>query len=129
MAVSALRELGLDYLPIIGLAKKLEEVFVPGNSDPQSIHKQSSGLILLRRIRDEAHRFAINFQRQKRKDSISKSVFHDIPGMGDKRVNLLLKTYKNMKIIAALKPNEIHESLGISTKISKKIISTAKNKI
>ena len=126
MAVSALRELGLDYLPIIGLAKKLEEVFVPGNSDPQSIHKQSSGLILLRRIRDEAHRFAINFQRQKRKDSISKSVFHDIPGMGDKRVNLLLKTYKNMKIIAALKPNEIHESLGISTKISKKIISTAK---
>ena len=129
MAVSALRELGLDYLPIIGLAKKLEEVFVPGNSDPQSIHKQSSGLILLRRIRDEAHRFAINFQRQKRKDSISKSVFHDIPGMGDKRVNLLLKTYKNMKIIAALKPDEIHESLGISTKISKKIISTAKNKI
>ena len=129
MAVSALRELGLDYLPIIGLAKKLEEVFVPGNSDPQSIHKQSSGLILLRRIRDEAHRFAINFQRQKRKDSISKSVFHDIPGMGDKRVNLLLKTYKNMRIIAALKPNEIHESLGISTKISKKIISTAKNKI
>ena len=126
MAVSALRELGLDYLPIIGLAKKLEEVFVPGNSDPQSIHKQSSGLILLRRIRDEAHRFAINFQRQKRKDSISKSVFHDIPGMGDKRVNLLLKTYKNMKVIAALKPNEIHESLGISTKISKKIISTAK---
>ena len=129
MAVSALRELGLDYLPIIGLAKKLEEVFVPGNSEPQSIHKQSSGLILLRRIRDEAHRFAINFQRQKRKDSISKSVFHDIPGMGDKRVNLLLKTYKNMKIIAALKPNEIYESLGISTKISKKIISTAKNKI
>ncbi len=129
MAVSALRELGLDYLPIIGLAKKLEEVFVPGNSDPQSIHKQSSGLILLRRIRDEAHRFAINFQRQKRKDSISKSVFHDIPGMGDKRVNLLLKTYKNMKIIAALKPDEIHQALGISTKISKKIISTAKNKI
>ena len=129
MAVSALRELGLDYLPIIGLAKKLEEVFVPGNSDPQSIHKQSSGLILLRRIRDEAHRFAINFQRQKRKDSISKSVFHDIPGMGDKRVNLLLKIYKNMKIIAALKPDEIHQALGISTKISKKIISTAKNKI
>jgi|TARA_B100000959_G_scaffold27710_1_gene26639 excinuclease ABC subunit C len=129
MAVSALRELGLDYLPIVGLAKKLEEVFVPGNSDPQSIHKQSSGLILLRRIRDEAHRFAIKFQRQKRKDSISKSVFHDISGMGDKRVNLLLKKYKNMKIIAALKPNEIHEALGITTKLSKKIILTAKDQI
>ena len=64
MAVSALRELGLDYIPVIGLAKRLEEVFVPGNPDAQSIHKQSPGLILLRRIRDEAHRFAITFQRQ-----------------------------------------------------------------
>ena len=67
MAVSALRELGLDYLPIISLAKKLEEVFIPGNSDAQSIHKQSPGLILLRQLRDEAHRFAIEFQRQKKK--------------------------------------------------------------
>ena len=67
MALSALRELGLDYIPTAGLAKKLEEVFVPGNPDAQTIHKQSPGLILLRRIRDEAHRFAITFQRQKRK--------------------------------------------------------------
>ncbi|HIB34456.1 MAG TPA: excinuclease ABC subunit C, partial [Candidatus Marinimicrobia bacterium] len=74
MAVSALRELGLDYLPIVGLAKKLEEVFVPGQADAQSIHKQSPGLILLRRIRDEAHRFAITFQKQKRTASISTSV-------------------------------------------------------
>ena len=59
MAISALRELGLDYLLVIGLAKRLEEVFVPGNSDPQSIPKNSPGLILLRKIRDEAHRFAI----------------------------------------------------------------------
>ncbi|MBT3738873.1 MAG: excinuclease ABC subunit C, partial [Candidatus Marinimicrobia bacterium] len=66
MAVSALRELGLDYLPIVGLAKRLEEVFIPGSSDAQSIHKQSPGLILLRRIRDEAHRFAITFQKQQR---------------------------------------------------------------
>ncbi|SVA73600.1 uncharacterized protein METZ01_LOCUS126454, partial [marine metagenome] len=75
MAVSALRELGLDYLPIVALAKKLEEVFVPGQADAQSIHKQSPGLILLRRIRDEAHRFAITFQKQKRTASISTSVF------------------------------------------------------
>ena len=66
MAVSALRELGLDYIPVIGLAKRLEEIFVPGDPEPQSIHKQSSGLILLRRIRDEAHRFAVTYQRQKR---------------------------------------------------------------
>ena len=68
MAVSALRELGLDYIPTISLAKKLEEVFVPGQSNAQTIHKQSPGLILLRQIRDEAHRFAIEFQRGKRKN-------------------------------------------------------------
>ncbi|MEA1882132.1 MAG: excinuclease ABC subunit UvrC, partial [Candidatus Marinimicrobia bacterium] len=90
MAVSALRELGLDYLPIVGLAKRLEEVFVPGQADAQSIHKQSPGLILLRRIRDEAHRFAITYQKQKRTDSVTKSIFHELPGMGEKRVQKLL---------------------------------------
>ena len=98
MAVSALRELGLDYLPIVGLAKRLEEVFIPGSSDAQSIHKQSPGLILLRRIRDEAHRFAITFQKQQRTKTISKSIFHDIKGVGDKRVKkLLLIWLKNLK--------------------------------
>ena len=127
MAVSALRELGLDYLPIIGLAKRLEEVFIPGNSDPQSIHKQSPGLILLRRIRDEAHRFAISFQKQQRKASISKSVFHSIEGMGDKRVKMLLKQYKDIKMISDLKPEMIKKDLGISVKIAKEIISIAKS--
>ena len=127
MAVSALRELGLDYLPIVGLAKRLEEVFVPGNSDPQTIHKQSPGLILLRRIRDEAHRFAINFQKQKRKASISKSVFHAIEGMGEKRVKMLLKHYKDIKMISNLKPDIINKDLGISVKIAKEIILVAKS--
>ena len=82
MAVSALRELGLDYIPTISLAKKLEEVFVPGQSNAQTIHKQSPGLILLRQIRDEAHRFAIEFQRKKRKKSITKSAFLSVKGVG-----------------------------------------------
>ena len=59
MAVSALQELGLSYISVIGLAKRLEEVYVPGSSDPQNIPKSSPGLFLLRRIRDEAHRFAV----------------------------------------------------------------------
>ncbi|HBU77333.1 MAG TPA: excinuclease ABC subunit C, partial [Muricauda sp.] len=73
MAVSALRELGLDYITVVGLAKRLEEVFLPGCSDSQTISKQSAGLIYLRKIRDEAHRFAIEFQRQKRTQSITDS--------------------------------------------------------
>ena len=126
MAVSALRELGLDYLPIVGLAKKLEEVFVPGQADAQSIHKQSPGLILLRRIRDEAHRFAIAFQKQKRTASISTSVFHEIPGMGEKRVKTLLRKYKDIQKIAGLKPEEIQKDMSLSNAIAKEIIKTAR---
>ena len=126
MAVSALRELGLDYLPIVGLAKKLEEVFVPGQADAQSIHKQSPGLILLRRIRDEAHRFAITFQKQKRTASISTSVFHEIPGMGEKRVKKLLRKYKDIQRIAGLKPEEIQKDMSLSNAIAKEIIKTAR---
>jgi len=126
MAVSALRELGLDYLPIVALAKKLEEVFVPGQADAQSIHKQSPGLILLRRIRDEAHRFAITFQKQKRKASISTSVFHEIPGMGEKRVKKLLRQYKDIQKIAGLKPEEIQKDMSLSNAIAKEIIKTAR---
>ncbi|MBT3478891.1 MAG: excinuclease ABC subunit C [Candidatus Marinimicrobia bacterium] len=126
MAVSALRELGLDYLPIVGLAKRLEEVFVPGQSEAQSIHKQSPGLILLRRIRDEAHRFAITYQKQKRTDSVTKSIFHEIPGMGEKRVKKILSEYKDVKTIAGLKPEELKERLGFPVLIAEAIIELAK---
>ena len=126
MAVSALRELGLDYLPIIGLAKRLEEVFIPGSSDAQSIHKQSPGLILLRRIRDEAHRFAITFQKQQRTKEISQSIFHEIKGMGDKRVKKLLLTYKDLKTIGDSKPINIQNDIGVSEIIAKTIVSIAK---
>ena len=126
MAVSALRELGLDYLPIVGLAKRLEEVFIPGSSDAQSIHKQSPGLILLRRIRDEAHRFAITFQKQQRTKTISKSIFHDIKGVGDKRVKKLLLIYKDLKTIEKLNPAKLQRDIGVSELIAKTIIKKAK---
>ena len=126
MAVSALRELGLDYLPIISLAKKLEEVFIPGNSDAQSIHKQSPGLILLRQLRDEAHRFAIEFQRQKRNKTISDSVFLSIKGMGKKKVQRLLSHYSDLNVIANLETNKLAKELSISNPIANEIIDKAK---
>ena len=129
MAVSALRELGLDYLPIISLAKKLEEVFIPGNSDAQSIHKQSPGLILLRQLRDEAHRFAIDFQRQKRNKTISDSVFLSIKGMGKKKVQRLLSHYSDLNVIANLKTGELAKELSISNLIADEIIDKAKKTI
>jgi excinuclease ABC subunit C len=128
MAVSALRELGLDYVPIVGLAKRLEEVFVPGISDPQSIHKQSPGLILLRRIRDEAHRFAITFQRSKRKDSLT-SLFNDIDGMGPKRVQKLLQSFDSTETIANTELEAITTQTGIPEKIAKMIVKKARSVI
>ena len=107
MAISALRELGLDYIPTISLAKRLEEVFVPGQSSAQTIHKQSPGLILLRQIRDEAHRFAIDFQRKKRTNPITKSVFSNVKGVGIKRVNTLLSKYKDTATIASLSSDDL----------------------
>ena len=128
MAVSALRELGLDYVPIVGLAKRLEEVFVPGISDPQSIHKQSPGLILLRRLRDEAHRFAITFQRSKRKDSLT-SLFNDIDGMGPKRVQKLLQSFDSTETIANTELEAITTQTGIPEKIAKMIVKKARSVI
>jgi len=128
MAVSALRELGLDYVPIVGLAKRLEEVFVPGISDPQSIHKQSPGLILLRRLRDEAHRFAITFQRSKRKDSLT-SIFNEIDGMGPKRVQKLLQSFDSTETIANTELEAITTQTGIPENIAIMIVKKARSVI
>ena len=126
MAVSALRELGLDYIPIIGLAKRLEEVFVPGNSEPQIIHKQSPGLILLKRIRDEAHRFAITYQKQKRNKTMSESIFSSLKGMGKKRQEKLLIAFDGPEQISKMTPEVINTETGIPIKIAKEIIKLAK---
>ena len=129
MAVSALRELGLEYIPVIGLAKKLEEIFIPGYTDPQSINKQSKGLLLLRRIRDEAHRFAINFQRSKRKNYMKDSIFKEIPGMGVKRINTLLTNFDSIDVISNLSPESINGETGIPLSIAKNVVLIAKKNL
>ena len=116
MAISALRELGLDYLTIIGLAKRLEEVFVPGHADAQSIPKQSPGLILLRKIRDEAHRFAITFQKQKRNKQVRTSIFDSIGGMGPKRVQSLFTVFQDIDSIAQTETDMIAKKAKIPLK-------------
>jgi len=126
MAISALRELGLDYIPTISLAKRLEEVFVPGQSSAQTIHKQSPGLILLRQIRDEAHRFAVDFQRKKRRSSVTKSVFLDIKGVGDKKVKTLLSKYKDTATIASLSLDDLAKGISVSKNTAEVIIEVAK---
>lgn len=99
-AVQVLNELGIEGQPIIGLAKRLEEVFLPGFSDPQNIPKRSAALRLLQQIRDESHRFAITYHRKLRQRRIMKSPLDDIPGIGPKRKEHLLKTFGSLKRIA-----------------------------
>ncbi|MFQ6605497.1 MAG: excinuclease ABC subunit UvrC [Fidelibacterota bacterium] len=101
MAVSALRSLGLDYIATIGLAKRLEEVFLPGHSAPQSISRRSAGLRLLQQVRDEAHRFAVTFQRDKRSRTMTRSVFSSLPGMGPARLKTLFTHFNTVAEIAA----------------------------
>tara|TARA_B100000530_G_scaffold322425_1_gene257380 strand:+ start:4 stop:1602 length:1599 start_codon:yes stop_codon:yes gene_type:complete len=129
MALSALRELGMDYITIIGLAKRLEDIYVPGNSDPQNIKKSSPSLVLLMRIRDEAHRFAISFQKTKRKKDLTRSIFSEIIGMGDKRLEKLFQLFNGPKEISESSPNSIHSKTGIPIKIATEIIKISKKNI
>jgi excinuclease ABC subunit C len=92
VAVKVLEELGLDdEIPVASLAKQFEEVYLPGESDPIRIPRQSEALYLLQRIRDEAHRFAITYHRSLRDKRMIKSVVDDIPGLGPTRKKRLLK--------------------------------------
>ena len=79
-AQRALDELGIDDIPVVGLAKRLEEVWVPGQEDPVILRRSSEGLYLLQRIRDEAHRFAITHHRSRRSKSMVESLLDDVPG-------------------------------------------------
>ena len=126
-ACEAMNNLGLKDIPIIGLAKRLEQVYLPKRSDPQSIPKDSPGLLLLRRVRDESHRFAISFQRKKRSKDIIKSVFHNIKGMGVNRTKLLFNKYHDLKEISNLSALKINTDTKIPLNIAAEIIKIAKN--
>ncbi|MCK4813729.1 MAG: excinuclease ABC subunit C [Candidatus Marinimicrobia bacterium] len=124
VAKSVLNELGLNNIPVIGLAKRLEEVFVPGYSQAQNIPKTSPAVILLRRIRDEAHRFAISFHRSKRSKNMVKSVLDDIPGIGETRRKYLLTAFGSIQNILKENPQTIAEKAHIPLKLAETILIT-----
>lgn len=124
-AKSALDSLGLGYISIVGLAKRLEEVYKPGISAPQSIAKISPGLFLLRKIRDEVHRYAITFHKSKRNKDMTKSIFDSISGMGKVRIRKLWCKFDSLENIKKASAQEISEALSIPDKIAKEIIIKA----
>lgn len=118
-----LDSLNLKDQPIIGLAKRLEEVYKPGLSDPQNIARNSPGLNLLRRIRDESHRFAIEYHRKLRKKGLLRSELDSVPGVGEKRKSALLNYFKSVRNIKSATVHELTKVEGISLKTARVIKS------
>jgi len=112
-AREAMDEMGLQAIPVVGLAKRLEEVWLPGEDDPVIMARTSEGLYLLQRVRDEAHRFAITYHRNKRSKSMMSSVLDEIPGLGPTRRKALLREFGSMKRLRAATADEVAEVGGI----------------
>jgi len=120
-ALKSLMELGIKNQQIIGLAKRLDEVFMPGIGDAQMLPHTSSSLKLLQQIRDEAHRFAVTFHRQRRSKRTLTSELDKIEGIGQKRRNQLLKALGSVKKIKEASAAELAEKAGIPENAAKKV--------
>ncbi|GAB3417594.1 excinuclease ABC subunit UvrC [Flindersiella endophytica] len=112
-ARKALDELGIDDIPVAGLAKRLEEVWLPDTEDPVILPRTSEGLYLLQRVRDEAHRFAITFHRQKRSKSMVESILDGVPGLGETRRKALLRRFGSLKKLRQASIDELADVPGI----------------
>ncbi|MCL8010740.1 excinuclease ABC subunit UvrC [Streptomyces sp. AS02] len=120
-AQRALDELGIDDIAVCGLAKRLEEVWLPGDDDPVVLPRTSEGLYLLQRVRDEAHRFAITYQRTKRAKRFRSSPLDDVPGLGETRKQALIKHFGSVKKLRSATIDQICEVPGIGRKTAETI--------
>ena len=120
-ARAVLDELGID-VPLVGLAKRLEEVWVPGDEFPVVLPRTSPALYLLQYLRDESHRFAITHHRKRRSAGMTRSVLDDVPGLGPARQAALLKEFGSVKRIRAASADEISSVRGIGPALAATIL-------
>ncbi|MFE2048991.1 excinuclease ABC subunit UvrC [Streptomyces sp. NPDC059459] len=120
-AQRALDELGIDDIAVCGLAKRLEEVWLPREEDPVVLPRTSEGLYLLQRVRDEAHRFAITYQRAKRAKRFRSSPLDDVPGLGETRKQALIKHFGSVKKLRSATIDQICEVPGIGRKTAETV--------
>jgi excinuclease ABC subunit C len=121
-AAAALADLGIDDVSVCGLAKRLEEVWLPGQDYPVIMSRSSEGLYLLQRVRDEAHRFAITFHRAKRGKAALGSALDGVPGLGPSRRAALLKAFGSVKAVSAATPAQIAAAVpGIGPKLAETV--------
>ena len=118
-AQQALEALGIDDVAVCGLAKRMEEVWLPDCADPVVLSRSSEALYLLQRVRDEAHRFAITYHRQKRSRTMVASVLDDVPGLGETRRRALLRHFGSLKRLRAASAQEIASVPGVGPRTAR----------
>lgn len=120
--VAVLQEMNLlEDLRVVSLAKQREEIFLPGESKPLTTDSEQSGVHLLRRLRDEAHRFAVTFHRQQRSDKLKRSRLDEIPGLGHHRQKQLLGHFRSVDYIRQAAPTQLAEVPGIGPRLAQEI--------
>lgn len=127
-AAKALRDLGIEDIALCGLAKRLEEVWLPNSSEPIIFPRHSEALYLLQRVRDEAHRFAINFHRSKRSKLMLDSFLDEIAGLGEGRRKALLDKFGTVTALKSASIEEISDVPGIGPKIARTIFESVNQK-
>jgi excinuclease ABC subunit C len=122
-AADVMAELGVTDVALAGLAKRLEEVWLPGEADPVVLGRTSEGLYLLQRVRDEAHRFAIAYHRQKRSTSMTASALDDVPGLGTSRRAALLRHFGSLRKLRAATIEQITEVPGVGRRTAEAVLA------
>jgi excinuclease ABC subunit C len=120
-AMRAMEDAGVEGIPVAALAKRLEEVYVPGRPDPIRIPRTSEALYILQHVRDEAHRFAIGYHRQRREGKVTRSVLDEVPGIGRSRKAALLKWFGSVEAIQRATVDEIFAVPGITRSLADEI--------
>ncbi len=121
-ALEAVKESGATEIPVAALAKRLEEVYLPGRREPVALDRNSEALFLLQRIRDEAHRVAIAYHRKRRAKGASRSVLEEIPGLGPKRARKILQTFGSLDELRTLRAEDIAERSSIPLNVARAIV-------
>jgi excinuclease ABC subunit C len=121
-AAAVLTDLGIADITVCGLAKRLEEVWVPGQDDPVIFPRTSEALYLLQRLRDEAHRFAITYHRSKRSKAMTTSVLDGIPGLGNVRRKALLRHFGSLTKLKAATADDIAAVPGFGAHTAEAVV-------
>lgn len=128
-AVQVMNDLGITGIPVVSLAKRLEEVFVPCRPQPVILPRGSEALYLMQRIRNEAHRFAITFQRQQRGKRMTESTLDRLPGIGPARRKALMRHFGSASGLRAATPQQISQVPGIGSGLAEKIHETLRSAV